>query len=374
MVFSIRTQTRQGQARQPEESRQQYKFILDRNHCFADSVRLTRSTILNVRFSVHFLIRLFLAILLIPGLVIAQPDTARFSFRRGLMGTQFTLTFFAPDSLTAYRVNSAVNARMDSLNQVMSDYMDGSEINRLSETSGQNRWVRVSPDLFAVLQKAKTIARQSKGRFDPTIGPLSLLWRRAVRRGEFPSATVRRQAHRAVGYRYMLLDSVTRSVKLLRPGMRLDVGGIGQGFATDEAARLLRRLGVNAFVMDIGGDVLAGDGNWTVALDSAVITLHNAAITTSGDVYRHLDYRGRRYSHIMNPRSGLGLRHFVRVTVLAPDGYRADALTKVFSVARSWPFWWHKSRRLLRHFPGVKVLIVENKRGRLRKWQSAPFP
>lgn len=308
-----------------------------------------------------------------PGLVIAQPEMARFSFRRGLMGTQFTLTFFAPDSLTARRVNEAVNARMDSLNQVMSDYMDGSEINRLSASSGQNRWVRVSPDLFNVLEKANTIARQSNGRFDPTIGPLSLLWRRAVRRGEFPSASARRQAHWAVGYRFMALDSATRSVKLLRPGMRLDVGGIGQGFATDEAALLLRKLGVNAFVMDIGGDVLAGEGNWTVALDSTVITLRNAAITTSGDVYRHLDYRGRRYSHIMNPRSGLGLRHFVRVTVQAPDGYRADALTKVFSVARSGPFGWYKSRRLLRRFPEVTVLIVENKRGRLHKWQSAPL-
>lgn len=328
---------------------------------------------MNVLFLLASLIRPLLILLLVPGLVIAQPEMARFSFRRGLMGTQFTLTFFAPDSLTARRVNQAVNARMDSLNQVMSDYMDGSEINRLSESSGQNRWVRVSPDLFNVLHKAKTIAELSNGRFDPTIGPLSLLWRRAVRRGEFPSASVRRQARRAVGYRFMLLDSVTRSVKLLRPGMRLDVGGIGQGFATDEAALVVRMLSINAFVMDIGGDVLAGDGNWTVALDSTVITLRNAAITTSGDVYRHLDYRGRRYSHIMNPRSGLGLRHFVRVTVLAPDGYRADALTKVFSVARGWPFGGRPSRRLLRLFSGVTVLIVENKRGRLRRWQSAPF-
>ena len=328
---------------------------------------------MNVHFPANFLIRPLLILLLMQGLVIAQPDMARFSFRRGLMGTQFTLTFLVHDSLTAQRVNDAVNARMDSLNQVMSDYMDGSEINRLSETSGQDRWVRVSPDLFNVLQKEKTIAHQSNGRFDPTIGPLSLLWRRAVRRGDFPSVSARRQAHRAVGHRFMLLDSITQSVKLLRPGMRLDVGGIGQGFATDEAALLLRKLGINAFVMDIGGDVLAGEGNWTVALDSAVITLRNAAITTSGDVYRHLDYRGRRYSHIMNPRSGLGLRHFVRVTVLAPDGYRADALTKVFSVARSWPFRWQVSRRLLRRFPGVTVLIVENKRGRLRKWQSAPL-
>lgn len=289
------------------------------------------------------------------------------------MGTQFTLILYAPDSLTAQRANAAVNARMDTLNQVMSDYLDGSEINRLSETSGQDRWVRVSPDLFNVLQKARTIARLSNGRFDPTIGPLSLLWRRAVRRGEFPTGKQRRQARWAVGYRLMQLDSLTRSVKLLRSGMRLDVGGIGQGFAIDEAGNVLHQLGIRAFLVDLGGDVLTGDApvnqqGWSVALDSTVLLLRNAAITTSGDTYRHLDYRGRRYSHLMNPRSGLGLRHFVRATVLAPDGWRADALTKVFSVAG-----YRVSRRLLRRFPGAEVLIRENKNGRLRQWQSAGF-
>lgn len=284
------------------------------------------------------------------------------------MGTQFTLTLYAPDSLTTQRANAAVNARMDSLNQTMSDYLDGSEINRLSATGGSGQWVRVSPDLFNVLQKARTIAHRSGGRFDPTIGPLSQLWRRAVRRGDFPTAKQRRRARRAVGYRLLQLDTATRSVKLLRSGMRLDVGGIGQGFAIDEAAKVLRKRGLRSFLLDLGGDVLAGEGNWSVALDSTTIFLHNAAVTTSGDTYRHLDYRGRRYSHVMNPRSGLGLRHFVRATVRAPDGWRADALTKVFSVAGL-----RKSRRLLRQFPGAEVLMLENKNGRLHQWQSAGF-
>lgn len=321
------------------------------------------------RLSFQFLAGFGLVALLLPGLTIAQPDTNRFSFRRGLMGTQFTLMLYAPDSLTAHRANAAVTNRMDSLNQIMSDYLDGSEINRLSQTSGQDRWVPVSLDLFTVLQKARIIAQLSKGRFDPTIGPLSQLWRRAVRRGEFPTAKQRRRARRVVGYRLMQLDSATRSVKLLRSGMRLDVGGIGQGFAIDEAASVLRGLGLHTFLLDLGGDVLAGEGTWRVALDSSLtVSLRNAAITTSGDTYRHLDYQGRRYSHVMNPRSGLGLRHFVQATVLAPDGWRADALTKVFSVAGL-----RRSRQFLRQLPDVRLRVLENKRGRLRKWQSAPF-
>ncbi|GAB3576244.1 FAD:protein FMN transferase [Spirosoma luteolum] len=296
------------------------------------------------------------------------------------MGTQFSLTLYAPDSSTAYRVNQAVSARMDTLNQVMSDYLDGSEINRLSATAGSGQWVRVSPDLFDVLQKARSIARRSGGRFDPTVGPLSLLWRRAVRRQTFPDARERRQARRRVGYRFVQLDARQQRVRLRRRGMRLDLGGIGQGFANDEAARLLRSLGVGQYLLDLGGDVLAGEappgqprgwriGTGTLAThDTATVWLTRAAITTSGDAYRHLDYQGRRYSHIMNPRSGLGLRHVVRTTVQAPEGYLADALTKVFSVAGQ-----STGRRLLRRFPGARVQRLQNEEGQLRVWQSAPF-
>ncbi|MBC7568742.1 MAG: FAD:protein FMN transferase [Spirosoma sp.] len=289
------------------------------------------------------------------------------------MGTEFIVTLYAPDSLTAQRTNTAINARMDSLNQRMSDYLDGSEINRLSATSGTGQWVRVSRDLFNVLKKARWVAKRSGGRYDPTIGPLSQLWRRAVRRSKFPTPQQRRRARRAVGYELMELDSATQSVKLRQPGMKLDVGGIGQGFANDEAGIVLRNAGLSTFLLDLGGDILAGNAppnqpGWRVVLDSTAVLLKNAAITTSGDTYRHLDYRGRRYSHIMNPRSGLGLRHFVRATVLAANGWQADALTKVFSVAGL-----RQSRRLLRRFPDVSVLLIENKRGRLRQWQSTAF-
>lgn len=297
------------------------------------------------------------------------------------MGTQFDVVFYASDSLLAQRAYAAVSARMDSLNQVMSDYLDGSEINRLSATSGSGQWIHVSSDLFHVLQKAQSIARLSQGRFDPTVGPLSQLWRRAVRRNEFPTKATLRQARRTVGYRLMELDSSSRSVRLTKANMRLDVGGIGQGFAIDEAILVLYKFGIRSALLDIGGDILVGNPppdnpeGWRIGIGSekagqedTIIFLKNAAITTSGDTHRFLNYKGRRYSHIMNPRSGLGLRRFVRATVMAPDGYHADALTKVFSVAGI-----RKSRQLLKKFPGAKLLILENKNDQLYTWQSAAF-
>ena len=336
---------------------------------------------MNTRLSFCFLIGLTIVRFLWPERAISQPDLSRFPFHRGLMGTQFNVIFYSPDSLLAQRANAAVSARMDSLNQIMSDYLDGSEINRLSATSGSGAWVPVSGDLFGVLQKAQAIAIHSNGRFDPTVGPLSLLWRRAVRQKKFPSKAERRKARKSVGYRLMELDSTVRSIRLRRAGMRLDVGGIGQGFAVDEALRVLHQFGVKSALIDLGGDIRAGDAppgsaGWRVSIgsgktgdpDTTTILLKNAAITTSGDTYRFLEQNGKRYSHIMNPHSGLGLRHFVRATVLTHEGYRADALTKVFSVAGL-----KKSRRLLKRFPDAKLLILENKKGRLHQWQSAPF-
>ncbi len=292
-----------------------------------------------------------------------------FHFKRGLMGTTFAVTLYAPDSLAAQRAYEAVSARMDSLNQHLSDYLDGSEINRLSATGGSGTWVRVSPALFDVITHALSIARQSGGRYDPTIGPLSQLWRRAVRQRQLPPTAERERTRRAVSWRYVRLDKETQSVRLKKPNMRLDLGGIGQGFALDEARNVLLQHGITVFLLDLGGDILVGESppnqargwriarpnpNVPVAADTAVVWLRNAAITTSGDAERHLDINGKRYSHVMDPRSGLGLTHSVQVTVMAPTGTYADALTKVFSVARS-----RQRARLQRRFPQARVWVVE---------------
>ncbi|MGA0559349.1 FAD:protein FMN transferase [Larkinella sp. VNQ87] len=303
----------------------------------------------------------------------AQP-LQRYTFERGLFGTEFRQIFYAPNDSVAAQVRRAVDARMDSLNGVMSDYLDGSEINRLSATAGSGPWVEVSPYLYDVLRRAVLIARQSDGLFDPTIGPLSQLWRRAVRRSIFPTKAELRKAHRLVDYRYIALDSVHRRVRLKKPGMRLDVGGIGQGYAIDEGMKLLHELGIRSALLDIGGDILVsdpppGERGWRILTganaDTATLLLQHAGITTSGATHRYLDHNGKRYSHLLNPRTGLGLLHHAQTTVLAPDGTWADALTKVFSVAGI-----RKSKRLIRRFPGVTVWLTEERDGRLHSWQS----
>ncbi|WP_128548559.1 FAD:protein FMN transferase [Larkinella soli] len=312
------------------------------------------------------------------GSVRAQP-LQRFSFSRGLFGTEFRLILYAPDDSLAQRVRRAVDARMDSLNVVMSDYLDGSEINRLSASAGSGEWMRVSPDLFDVLKRSVAIARASGGLFDPTVGPLSQLWRRAVRRKVFPSRSELRKAHRLVDYRLIEFRKTGEAdtglyIRLKKPGMRLDVGGIGQGYAVDEGMKVVQKMGIRASLLDIGGDILVsgpppGEPGWRILAgagsDTLTLSLHHAGITTSGATHRFLEHDGRRYSHLLDPRTGLGLLHHARTTVLAPDGTQADALTKVFSVAGI-----RRSRRFLKRFPGVKIWMVEERKGRQESWRN----
>lgn len=268
-------------------------------------------------------------------------------------------------------------ARIETLNEILSDYRDGSEINRLSAQSGTGQWIRVSDDLYKVLSISKEISRKTRGTFDVTVGPVVQLWRRAMRRNIFPAQNEIEKARKAVGYRFVKLKPRTKSIRLVRAGMRLDVGGIGKGYAADEAVRVVQKLGIQAALIDAGGDltlagVPPGREGWEVEINSgtsmdsvALVHLTDAGVATSGATYRYLEHEGIQYSHIVDPKTGIGLRYHVRTTVIAPNGTDADALATAFSVAGS-----RRSKRILRRFPGVQVWLLETKGTRIMSWNT----
>ncbi|HEV7349332.1 FAD:protein FMN transferase [Telluribacter sp.] len=320
-------------------------------------------------------ISILLILIYLPAQVFAQP--VRYEFARGLMGSQFRLILYAPDSTTAHQAANRAFERIEALNEILSDYRDGSEINRLSARSGTGEWVAVSPELFDILSISKKISRQTGGTFDVTVGPVVQLWRRAMRRQYFPEKEAIQKARRSVGYRYIELDPGERKVRLKRKGMRLDVGGIGKGYAADEAVRVLRERGITSVLLDAGGDLTLGDPppgepGWKVEISSGIkadsvltLELANTGIATSGASYRFLEHQGQRYSHIVDPHTGVGLRYHVRTTVLAPTGTLADALATALSVAGI-----RRGKRLLKQFPEVQVWLLETKGRSVRSWNT----
>ncbi len=262
------------------------------------------------------------------------------------MGMPFRIVLYAPNPAAAQAAAKAAFNRIAALNALLSDYEDDSELSKLSRTAGTGRFVPLSQDLWRVLTRAQAIARRSDGAFDVTVGPCVQLWRRARRQRALPEPTRLADARKAVGYKHLTLDPRTRSARLHAPGMRLDLGGIAKGYALDEALAVLRTRGLSSALVAAGGDLVVGNPppgkkGWRIevapldapgAPPARHVLLRNQALATSGDLYQRVEIDGRRYSHIVDPHTGIGLTDHALVTVIADDGMTADALATAVSV------------------------------------------
>jgi thiamine biosynthesis lipoprotein len=272
----------------------------------------------------------------------AEPP-ARFEFESKHMGTLFRIVLYAEDKEAAEKAAKAAFARVAELDAIMSDYKRDSELMRLcaafAEPGGEP--VKVSDDLFAVLSKAEEMSKASDGAFDVTVGPMVQLWRHARRTQQLPEKDELAAALAKVGYRKVQLDPKAHTVKLLTPGMQLDPGGIGKGFAADEVLKLLRdRFGIKRALIAAAGDITCGDpppgkDAWTVDVapiakgqKPRTLKLANASVSTSGDLEQFVVIDGVRYSHIVDPKTGLGITGRRSVTVIAKKGVTADSMTK----------------------------------------------
>jgi thiamine biosynthesis lipoprotein len=260
------------------------------------------------------------------------------------MGTRFSIILYSRDARTAKRASSAAFACIGRLDAIMSDYRETSELTKLCRAA-HGQWVEVSDDLFRVLSLSQRLARRSGGAFDVTIGPVVRLWRHARRAGRLPDDERLASARVLVGYDKLHLDEKTRSVRLTRPGMALDLGGIAKGYAADRAIGVLEQFGIRRALVAAGGDIVVSDPppgaqGWVVGIDQiqssggpvASLLLRNRAVSTSGDREQFLEAGGVRYSHIVDPRTGIGVTGQSSVTVVARECTTSDGLATAASV------------------------------------------
>ncbi len=270
----------------------------------------------------------------------------RHEFARLEMGMKIQMTLYSADPGAARLAAKTAFDRIRSLNLILSDYEDDSELNRVRHRSGSSRWIRLSPELWTVMKRADELARHTEGAFDITAGPLIQLWKRARRQRALPDPTRLAEAKTRVGHYYIDFDSRNRSVNLWQKGMRLDLGGIAKGYAMDEAMKVLEQEGIRRALITGGGDMLASDPppgrpGWKIELPQLgtntppqFIRLKNQAFATSGDRYQSVILDGKRYSHIVDPRTGLGLTDRSLIYVIARDGMTADSLATATSVLK----------------------------------------
>jgi thiamine biosynthesis lipoprotein len=275
---------------------------------------------------------------------------------RVLMGTFVEVV--SPDP----RAPAIVFAEISRLEGMLSKYRPDSEVSRLNKDGR----VKASPEMFYILEKSVGFWELSGGAFDITVGPLMDIWGFSDKNFRKPSDAQVKEALQLIGSNKIILNKQDYVVKFMLPGMKIDLGAIAKGFAVDCAVKKIKDAGITSCLINAGGQIYAlGEKSgkpWKVAIRSprgqgftGYLELKDKAVSTSGDYEQYFEKDGRRFSHIMNPRTGYPEDSgVISATVIADDGLTADALsTSIAALGKD------KGLLLVKKFPGVETRIVE---------------
>lgn len=282
-------------------------------------------------------------LLLFPVTISAQ--LKRFQFTENKMGSTFSIIFYCDDSTKASALSKECFALVDSMNNIFSDYAATSEVGRLASMPVVKDQ-KVSDELFEVIRLSKHAWQSSDKSFDVTIGALTQLWRKAKKENRFPTDEEIKNAKQTTGFKNVSYDIFVKTISFKTPGLRLDFGGIVPGYVAQKVLDHLKTQNINIALVDASGDIVMADAppgkeGWLVAINlpesenevwDKKLELKNFAVSTSGDVYRYTLHNGKKYSHIIDPKTGYGVTSQRNVTVITKDGAEADWLTTACSI------------------------------------------
>ncbi len=286
--------------------------------------------------------------------------------RRAMAATfELFLSIAVPDAMSLAEAALDEVARLE---EQLTVFHDQSEVSRLNRNAVHGSVV-VEDRLFRLLELAIRLHRETGGAFDITTGALTKAWGFYRRQGRVPSPEEQAEAISRVGSQHLMLDAERRSVRYLRPGLEINLGSIGKGFALDRAAEILHDHsgvtnallhGGQSSVFALGTEPGSGRG-WPVGIRHpvkrdqrlAVVRLRNRGLATSGAIYQHLEYNGRKLGHILDPRTGWPAEGISSATAIAPTAAEADALSTAFFILGVEP-----ARAYCESHPGTAAVMV----------------
>jgi len=294
------------------------------------------------------------------------------SGHRPVMGTLARVVAVAADSDTAKRCIEAAFAQIHKVDELMSTYKSDSQISQVNR-EGFERAVKVSESTFEVLQSSVEFSKLTAGAFDVTVGALSELWRSAGDANSAPPDNELTAARSKVGYEKLILDANETSVRFAIDGMKLDLGGVAKGYAIDRAVEAMQKAGAIGAMVDIGGDIRCfgkpprGKSKWLIGLQDPsdtkddigtgrtllVLKLTDAAIATSGDYRRFAVIEGKKYSHIVDTKTGRSSSGLSSVTIITDNAIDADALATAVSVMGA-----EKGLALIETIPQTEAILI----------------
>lgn len=294
---------------------------------------------------------------------------------RRAMACQFEVQF--PDGRCENGTEYALEALdlVGSLEEQMSFFRPTSQISRINLLAAEQP-VEVEPALFDLLRLAKTVCEETGGAYDITSAPLWEAWGFAKRSGQIPSDAQLAEAKTLVGAHFVELDETNRTIRFLKPGIRINLGSVGKGFALDACGQRLRENGMADFLLHGGQSSVLTSGQrlpnastngeakslpWEVGIRHpqqpgrrlGVVRLCDRAMGTSGGQFQSFRHRGRRYGHILDPRTGLPAEGVLSATVVAPSAALADALSTAFYVLGA-----ERALEYCRTHPGIGAVMI----------------
>jgi thiamine biosynthesis lipoprotein len=234
---------------------------------------------------------------------------------------------------------------VDSLNHIFSNYDSSSELSKINASAGLLPY-KMSRAMLDLVQKSQYAYIQSKGAYDISIGPLSSLWRNARKAKLFPEASTVLATKKLVGFAQVKINKRLGTIFLPNANMQLDFGGIAKGYIAQWVINFLKANGIQQALVDAGGDIVMSGAplnqqGWLIGVNLPETTdqllnkklqLSNCSVATSGDVYQFIEYKGVKYSHIINPLTGYGVTNLRNVTIVAKTGATADWLATACSI------------------------------------------
>lgn len=263
------------------------------------------------------------------------------------MGTRFEVTVVAQDQVEANSYINLAIEEMARIERLISSWDEGSQTSKINRNAGIQP-VIVDKELFDLIKRCIALSKLTDGAFDISYASMDRIWKFDGSMTAFPLEEDIKASVAKVGYKNIILNESQQTVFLKHKGMKIGFGAVGKGYAADKAKALLYSKGVNSGIINASGDMNAWgkqpNGNpWKVAITNplnknkafALLPLHNSSVVTSGNYEKYVVFDGKRYTHIIDPRTGYPSTGIISVTVFAPKAELADALaTSVFVMGK----------------------------------------
>ena len=282
-----------------------------------------------------------------------------------LMGSVFNITIVDQDSIKANLNIDKTVAEIDRIENLISEWRQETQISQVNQNAGI-RPVKVDREVFDLTQRAINYSKMTNGAFDISTAAMDKIWKFDGSMTQMPTQEEIVHSVRNVGYQNIILDSINSTIYLSQKGMKIGFGSIGKGYAADKGRALMQKLGVKAGIVDASGDIATWGAQpngkpWSVGIRNPfkrhkivkILKLKNAAVATSGSYEKYAEIEGIRYSHIINPKTGMPATGLTSVTIDGPSCEFSNALSTSIMVLGP-----KEGKALAKRFPQYKFLFI----------------